>query len=152
MTTAKAYGGKKTQSDYDADAWSTPQWLFDELDKEFNFTLDPCADDDNHKCLIYYTAKVDGLTKSWAGHVVFMNPPYSQVDKWLEKAWKESDDCTVVALVKADTSTDWWHKHWKRASEVRFLKRIQFQPPPGYTGRLSSPNMGSALLIYGWWL
>jgi hypothetical protein len=23
------------------DVWSTPQWLFDALDKEFGFTLDP---------------------------------------------------------------------------------------------------------------
>ena len=32
------------------DKWATPQWFFDELDKEFHFTLDPCADEFNHKC------------------------------------------------------------------------------------------------------
>lgn len=26
-----------------SDEWGTPQDLFDNLDKEFNFTLDPCA-------------------------------------------------------------------------------------------------------------
>lgn len=26
------------------DQWSTPQDFFDELNKQFNFTLDPCAD------------------------------------------------------------------------------------------------------------
>lgn len=30
--------------------WYTPQYLFDELNKEFNFTLDPCATLENHKC------------------------------------------------------------------------------------------------------
>lgn len=32
------------------DQWSTPQDFFDELNNEFNFDLDPCADELNHKC------------------------------------------------------------------------------------------------------
>ena len=37
------------------DDWETPQWLFDKLDSEFHFTLDPCANDLNHKCDKYFT-------------------------------------------------------------------------------------------------
>jgi len=37
------------------DNWATPQWLYDELHKEFNFTLDPCASADNAKCDKFYT-------------------------------------------------------------------------------------------------
>lgn len=33
--------------------WETPQKLFDELDSEFHFTLDPCADFGNAKCKQY---------------------------------------------------------------------------------------------------
>ena len=29
--------------------WATPQHFFDKLNEEFGFTLDPCADDQNHK-------------------------------------------------------------------------------------------------------
>ena len=47
--------------------WSTPQWLFDELDNEFHFTLDPCASPDNAKCENYYTVEDDGLSKNWGG-------------------------------------------------------------------------------------
>ena len=36
------------------DDWETPQWLFDELDSEFHFTLDPCANVLNHKCDKYF--------------------------------------------------------------------------------------------------
>ena len=32
------------------DDWETPQDLFDKLNAEFNFTLDPCASNDNAKC------------------------------------------------------------------------------------------------------
>lgn len=33
-----------------SDEWETPQELYDELNKEFHFTLDPCANEQNHKC------------------------------------------------------------------------------------------------------
>ena len=49
------------------DQWATPQSFFDELDKEFQFNLDPCADNQNHKCKKYFTKEDDGLTQSWGG-------------------------------------------------------------------------------------
>ena len=30
--------------------WETPQDFFDELNKEFNFELDACANEENAKC------------------------------------------------------------------------------------------------------
>lgn len=81
------------------DDWGTPQDLFDALNKEFGFTLDPCADDNNHKCAKYYTKEQDGLAQSWAGETVFCNPPYSRKTKtnagqvaWVEKCYKEAKE------------------------------------------------------------
>lgn len=54
------------------DEWSTPQSLFDELDKEFHFDLDAAADDLNHKCSRYFTIKDDGLTQNWGGVEYFL--------------------------------------------------------------------------------
>lgn len=48
-------------------SWSTPQWFFNRLNSVFGFTLDPCADDTNHKCERYYTVEDNGLTKNWGG-------------------------------------------------------------------------------------
>jgi hypothetical protein len=31
------------------DLWATPQWLYDKLDTEFNFTVDVCATPENAK-------------------------------------------------------------------------------------------------------
>ena len=39
--------------------WSTPQDFFDKLDKEFLFTLDPCATTENAKCQKYFTMQGD---------------------------------------------------------------------------------------------
>lgn len=58
--------------------WATPVNFFEELNKEFNFTLDPCATDDNAKCRKYFTVKQNGLLQDWGGEVVFCNPPYGR--------------------------------------------------------------------------
>ena len=50
-----------------SDLWETPKELFDELDNEFHFTLDPCANKDNAKCEKYFTEEENGLSKSWGG-------------------------------------------------------------------------------------
>lgn len=48
-----------------SDEWETPQELYNELDREFDFQLDVCATSDNHKCPFYFTKDDDGLSKSW---------------------------------------------------------------------------------------
>ena len=49
------------------DEWATPQALFDELDREFHFTLDPCALPCNAKCQNFYSPDIDGLKQNWGG-------------------------------------------------------------------------------------
>lgn len=49
------------------DEWGTPKQFFEELNKEFNFTLDPCATNENHKCNKYFTKEQDGLKQTWGG-------------------------------------------------------------------------------------
>lgn len=71
--------------------WATPQAFFDELNKEFAFTLDPCATPENAKCGRYFTKEVDGLKQSWHGETVFCNPPYGRdIAKWVKKAYEEA--------------------------------------------------------------
>ena len=67
--------------------WGTPQEFFDSLDKVFNFTLDPCATDLNHKCNKYFTEEDNGLSQDWQGHTVFVNPPYGRgLKDWVKKS------------------------------------------------------------------
>lgn len=47
--------------------WATPKSFFERLNSVFHFTLDPCADEINHKCEKYYTESDDGLSKTWGG-------------------------------------------------------------------------------------
>ena len=109
--------------------WATPQDLFDELDQEFNFTLDPCATHENHKCGRYYTRAEDGLTQSWSGERVFMNPPYgNEISLWVAKAYTESlQGALVVCLIPSRTDTRYWHDYVMKADEIRFIEgRLRF--------------------------
>jgi phage N-6-adenine-methyltransferase len=56
------------------DLWYTPREFFQKLDKEFGFTLDVCATEDNAVCEKFYTVADDGLVQPWYG-VCWMNPP-----------------------------------------------------------------------------
>ena len=109
--------------------WETPEILFNKLNDEYNFTLDPCCTKDNAKCEKYYSIEDDGITKSWKGEVVFMNPPYGRViGKWIEKAYSESVDngVTVVCLIPSRTDTIWWHNYCMKG-RITFLKgRLKF--------------------------
>jgi len=111
-------------------AWCTPQSFFDELNKEFGFTLDPCATDISAKCKKYFTAIDDGLKQNWGGHTVFVNPPYGrQIHRWVKKCYEESlkPKTTVVLLMPSRTDTRYFHDYILGKAEIRFIKgRLKF--------------------------
>ncbi len=152
-----------------SDCWETPEWLFNELDQEFNFDIDLCANESNRKC--EYWCK-DYLTTDLSPFLqvssAFMNPPYSKPKPFIEKAWEDSKHRKIVCLVKCDPSTEWWATFWdhkevvrcgsnnrpvyyhgpKPGCQVRFFpKRIKFDPPKGWEGKAGSPAFPSALII-----
>lgn len=135
----------------ESDEWETPQELFDLLHGEFGFDLDVCATEDNAKCGRFFTEAENGLERRWEG-VCWMNPPYSQIDKWMAKASDVANDgATVVCLVPARTDTAWWWDN-ARQGEVRFIRgRLKFG------GGKSSAPFPSAVVVLGaeqtvkWW-
>lgn len=118
----------------ETDDWSTPIDLYKKLNDVFSFTLDPCASDSNYKCEKYFTEKDDGLSKSWDGERVFMNPPYGRaISAWVKKA-SEAKSGLVVCLVPARTDTKWWHEYiiqrggyylFKRPTKVWRFKKLR---------------------------
>lgn len=129
-----------------SDNWSTPQDLYNELNKEFNFTLDPCADVNNHKCAKYFTKEVDGLKQSWGGERTFVNPPYGrELPKWVRKAYMEhlKPNTVVVMLIPARTDTSYFHRYIYNHAEIRFIKgRLKFG------GSKNGAPFPSMLVIY----
>jgi len=89
------------------DSWETPDYFFNLLNKEFKFTLDPCATSKNAKCNKFFIKKQNGLIQDWKGERVFVNPPFSDIDKWVEKCYKEGQkkDTFVVMILPSRTDT-----------------------------------------------
>lgn len=133
--------------------WTTPRWLFDELDAEFHFDLDAASTHENALCEMHYTAEEDGLSQPWEDRHVWCNPPYGrEVARWVKKAAETSGGGVVCLLIAARPDTRYWHE-WVagKASEVRFIKgRLKFG------GSESGAPFPSAVVIYDrrpkrWW-
>lgn len=126
--------------------WGTPQKLFDELDQEFCFTLDPCSTHENAKCKKHYTLEEDGLLQDWSGEVVFCNPPYGrEISKWVEKA--ATSNATTVMLIPARTDTKYFHDYIYGKAEIRFLRgRLKFEKEKDVPG--DSAPFPSMIVIF----
>lgn len=118
--------------------WETPQEFFDELDAEFGFTVDVCANADNAKCERFYSEADDGLSQNWDEEVVWCNPPYGrQIKDWVRKASETRG--TVVMLLPARTDTRWFHDYIYGKAEIRFIRgRLKFG---GSVNNAPFPNM-----------
>jgi len=100
------------------DHWATPSSLYEGLNLEFDFNDDPCP----------LKARImDGLKREW-GTRTFMNPPYSNIEPWVHKAWLESrKGKLIVGLLRGDTSTRWFHQWVLGKAEIRFMRgRVKF--------------------------
>jgi len=130
------------------DKWETPGHIYNKLNQEFNFTLDPCCEPNTAKCAKYYTMEDDGLSKSWEGETVFVNPPYSagNIDRWTRKCYEESlkPNTIVVALIPVSTSAKWWHSYVLNKGQLRYVeRRIQFE------GAAQSAPFSNVIIVYG---
>jgi phage N-6-adenine-methyltransferase len=123
----------------------TPEDIFKQLDREFHFTLDVCADGSNAMVKKFLTQREDGLRTPWTNQICWMNPPYGrEIPKWISKALRESrtNNATVVCLVPARTDTNWFWDYCLNG-EIRFIKgRLRFK------GETSSAPFPSMIVIF----
>lgn len=116
------------------DLYCTPPDMIDDLQSTYGpFFMDACCNPDN--CIVpvqkdYMNNKKDvGLEYDYLGTdprqwfdylyegkmtlvnhpTIFMNPPYSAPELFIQKAWNDSEYFRVVMLVKSDGSTDWFN-------------------------------------------
>lgn len=135
----------------DSTEWGTPWDLFNKLNRKFNFTIDVCANEFNHKCDKYYNIKQNGLSKKWFGNV-WCNPPYGrEIKHWVKKAYDSSRNgkCLVVMLIPARTDTEWFHRYIykKEGVKILFLRgRLKFTNNSGNI--LNSAPFPSMLVLF----
>jgi len=128
------------------DHWETPNYIYDPLNKEFNFDFDPCP--------IHST--FDGLSVEW-GIRNFVNPPYNRHDKpkFIQKAYDEwTTGKTSVLLIPAATGTSQFHELILPNAEIRFVRgRIAFKgvnTKGEYTETGKGKHDSMICIFHGW--
>lgn len=104
-----------------SDNWRTPELIYNQFLKENYF--DPCP----------YESKFDGLLIEWGGKN-FVNPPYSQIKKWVDKCIEEhKKGKEIILLIPARTDTQYFRKLVDYGVNIIFI-----------TGRLHFNDSNSA--------
>lgn len=141
---------------------ATPPEMFGPLNKRFGFTIDVAASRANAKLPRYYTAEQDGLAQPWTDERVWCNPPYSDIEPWVQKAWREwgsydAPEIIVMLLPANRTEQGWWQRGVEPMLRGRDLAfRVEFLPGRtrficvGETAVLPNqrPPFGCCLLIW----
>jgi phage N-6-adenine-methyltransferase len=103
----------------------TPKWLFDKMAVEFD--LDVASPPEGVAYIPtkkFYTQKDDGLNSKWIGFI-WCNPPYSNVEPWVNKMIQHRNGIMLLPMVKSF----WRLKVWQDADgicEPDGVDRIKF--------------------------
>lgn len=104
-----------------SDDWQTPKYIYNEYISKGYF--DPCP----------FHSNFDGLYIEWK-EKNFVNPPYSDIKKWVDKCIYEfNKGKDVILLVPSRTDTKWFRKLVDFGVDITFI-----------TGRLHFNELGSA--------
>ena len=81
-----------------SDEWATPKYIYSQVEKLKMF--DPCP----------LGGSVDGLAIEW-GQNCFVNPPYSDLKKWVDKSIEEAKKGkSILLLIPSRTDTKAFRK------------------------------------------
>lgn len=107
---------------HQTDHWATPKKLYNWYMKRGY--IDPCP----------LHCKEDNLNVIYEGKKIFINPPYSQISKWVDFIENNLPYCSLIhLLIPARTDTKYFHELLKLHPHIIFIK-----------GRLHFNDAGSA--------
>lgn len=97
------------------DDWKTPKYIYDQVLELGMF--DPCP----------FQSAEDGLQKEW-GQKNFVNPPYSQLKKWIEKSIEEAKKGKeIILLIPSRTDTKAFRLMFDYGADFVFVEgRLRF--------------------------
>lgn len=133
----RAYWGQGDKED--RDSRFTPPGFMDGIYAAFgDVDLDPCGHALSPviaKRRILLSEGGDGLLDDWSGRLAFVNPPFSELLKWLRRAhhqWSARNVETVVCLVPVRTDAAWFHQTLSADADLFLLQgRVRFLSPAG---------------------
>lgn len=140
------------------DRATLPEYVHQLEDRFGKFTLDVAAAPHNTKCDRFFTKEQNGLAQSWANEQIWCNPPFSDIEPWVRKAWREFEDTRGIVMILPANRTEqtWWQKLVEPRRDrgsgltVEFLPgRMRFlYPGQERIGPNERPPFGCCLLIW----
>lgn len=136
--------------------WETPQPFFDWQHSLWQFDIDAAANEANHKLPRWFgpgsEVSESAFNIRWSEHGrnFWVNPPYGRglVDWIILFEQQSREGARIVALLPANTDTQWWMQCVRTAHEITLLvPRIGFwrdgkpQPPK------EDANPGGSMLV-----
>ncbi len=128
----RSYWGQGDKEDRDS-RFTPPEFMASVYAAFGEIDLDPCGHPlspviANRRILL--SEGGDGLVDGWSGRVAFVNPPYSQLLRWLRRAhdqWQAGKVETVVCLVPVRTDSAWFHETLSADADIYLLRgRVRF--------------------------
>lgn len=123
--------------------------------------LDVAACEEAHIGGRYFTRDDNGLSRPWDGGVVWCNPPWSDIEPWVVKAWAEMKRDLgperILMLLPAWTDRAWWQTLVEPARDrpgnfftTHFLRRYPFGSPGNREAvGVDQPHFWCVLLVWG---
>jgi len=135
---------------YDKDSMRTPKYIFDYFNSIYSFDVDLAASDDFHFCENYFSMNCGALDMPWANFTAgWCNPPYSNIDPWIDKAIQESNlGFTTVMLIPSLNGEERGLVIERYASSIiDIVPRISFVRPDTNSA-IRSNNRGSIVVEF----
>ena len=149
---ARANGWYRAHWQVKKDVRFTPPDLLSAISEVFGpVGLDPCGDPRSFvQAERVITEIEDGLTSRWSGKLAFVNPPYSDLARWMGRcsdAWRDGEVEQMLGLFPARTETVNFRTRIFGVADVLLLpRRMRF-----YTDeRVELPPSPFALMLCVW--
>jgi hypothetical protein len=137
---------------------ATPTWFMDALKNWRGVVpvLDVCAQAQTAKAAAFYCLAdgLDGLALPWAS-LNWCNPPFSDVEPWIEKAQAEADRGNTTYMIFPDNpETAYCRASFVMASEIFHMPfRMRYTRPDGSPfrdskGAIASPKFATRLVVF----
>ena len=166
----RAYWGDGDKRDRDS-RFTPSEFMAGVYEAFGEIDLDPCANVlspvvARHRILL--SEGGDGLAEDWDGRLVYVNPPFSELLKWLRRAhdqWRAGNVETIVCLVPVRTDSSWFHSTLSADADIFLLQgRVRFLNSLGNAqhtpfslmlltlGATTQQKVNYARLTRGFWL
>ena len=121
------------------DLWRTKQELFDSLDKQYNFTFDCCANEENKKCVNFTSDFLSRQKDYLEDDICWMNPPFSKSNQMFEHFFNVVSK--GVAIFRCDNmETKVWQDIILKNAEWVFIPKGRVSYTPFEVGNMRDGN------------